>query len=67
MPVMPGYVHADAPHPKTVAGPNYRYGCHSDRVGDSPRECTTVYAAHPWSARGSQFVETEWLEIACGH
>lgn len=66
-PVMPGYVHADVPHEKTVAGPEYRYGCHSKRVGGGPRGCQTGYVAHPWSARGGEHVETTWIEMACGH
>lgn len=64
---MPGYVHADVPHEKTIAGPDFRYGCHSQATGETPRGCTTGYAAHPWSARGGEYVETEWLEMGCGH
>lgn len=80
-PVMPGYVHADVPHEMTVAGPGYRYGCHSTRTGDAPRGRTT----HEYVRAGVldyddvdvldglvrlQIVahhSTEWLPMACGH
>ena len=34
MPVMPGYLHADTPHPATIQPAGYRYGCSSARTGD---------------------------------
>lgn len=67
MPVMPGYIHADTPHERTVAGPGWRYGCHSDRVGDGPRGRRTGYVAHLWTSGGGEYVETAWLEMGCGH
>ncbi len=67
MPVMPGYVHADTPHESTVAGAGYRYGCHSDKVGDEPRGRTTAFVAHLWCRGGGAVVETAWIEKACGH
>lgn len=66
-PVMPGYVHADVPHEKTIAGPGYRYGCHSRVTGDQPRGRTMSYAASAWAANGGQRVATEWLPRGCGH
>lgn len=66
-PVMPGYIFADSPHPSTVKTSDYRYGCHSDRVGASPRGGRTVYAAHRWSVAGEVLVQTDWLPKPCGH
>ena len=68
MPVMPGYVHADVPHEKTVQPAGYRYGCSSARTGDtSPRGGTTKYIAHPWNANAGRLIVTDWLPKTCGH
>ena len=68
MPVMPGYTHADTPHPATIQPAGYRYGCSSARTGDtSPRGGTTKYIAHPWSANAGRLVVTQWLAKPCGH
>ena len=68
MPVMPGYVHADVPHEKTIQPAGYRYGCSSVRTGDtSPRGGQTRYLAHPWRYAGPAVVETEWLPRSCCH
>ena len=46
MPVMPGYTHADTPHPATIQPAGYRYGCSSASTGDtSPRGGQTLYLA----------------------
>ena len=68
MPVMPGYTHADTPHPATIQPAGYRYGCSSARTGDtSPRGWTTKYIAHSWSANAGRLVVTQWLAKPCGH
>ena len=68
MPVMPGYLHADTPHPATIQPAGYRYGCSSARTGDtSPRGGTTKYIAHSWSANAGRLVVTEWLPRSCCH
>ena len=68
MPVMPGYIHADTPHPTTIQPAGYRYGCHSARTGDDkPRGGQTRYLAHPWRYAGPAVVETEWLPRSCCH
>ena len=68
MPVMPGYTHADTPHPATIQPAGYRYGCSSARTGDtSPRGGTTKYIAHPWNANAGRLVVTQWLAKPCGH
>ena len=68
MPVMPGYLHADTPHPATIQPAGYRYGCSSARTGDtSPRGGQTRYLAHPWRYAGPAVVETTWLPKTCGH
>ena len=68
MPVMPGYTHADTPHPATIQPAGYRYGCSSASTGDtSPRGGTTKYIAHSWSANAGRLVVTQWLAKPCGH
>lgn len=68
MPVMPGYTHADTPHPATIQPAGYRYGCSSARTGDtSPRGGTTKYIAHSWSANAGRLVVTDWLPRSCCH
>ena len=68
MPVMPGYTHADTPHPATIQPAGYRYGCSSARTGDdNPRGGTTKYIAHPWNANAGRLVVTQWLAKPCGH
>ena len=68
MPVMPGYTHADTPHPATIQPAGYRYGCSSARTGDtSPRGGTTKYIAHSWSANAGRLIVTEWLPRSCCH
>ena len=68
MPVMPGYVHADVPHEKTIQPAGYRYGCSSVRTGDtSPRGGQTRYIAHSWNANAGRLIVTDWLPRACGH
>ena len=68
MPVMPGYTHADTPHPATIQPAGYRYGCSSARTGDtSPRGGTTKHIAHSWSANAGRLVVTEWLPRSCCH
>ena len=68
MPVMPGYTHADTPHPATIQPAGYRYGCSSARTGDtSPRGGQTRYLAHPWRYAGPAVVETDWLPRSCCH
>ena len=68
MPVMPGYTHADTPHPATIQPAGYRYGCSSARTGDtSPRGGTTKYIAHSWSANAVRLVVTDWLPRSCCH
>ena len=68
MPVMPGYLHADTPHEKTIQPAGYRYGCSSARTGDtSPRGGQTRYLAHPWRYAGPAVVDTAWLPKTCGH
>lgn len=65
---MPGYTHADTPHPATTQPAGYRYGCSSARTGDtSPRGGTTKYIAHSWSANAGRLVVTEWLPRSCCH
>lgn len=78
---MPGYIHADVPHEKTVAGPDFRYGCHSQVTGNAPRGRTTH---HEFPAQVVDYDEkdvpegfvrlqiaahttTEWLPMRCGH
>ena len=66
MPVMPGYTHADTPHPATIQPAGYRYGCSSARTGDtSPRGGTTKHIAHSWSANAGRLVVTDWLPRSC--
>ena len=72
MPVMDGYLHADTPHAKTVAGPDHRYGCHSDQTGPKPRgglgPPLTVQTG--WTDDGRRetvIVQTPWLDKPCGH
>lgn len=68
MPVMPGYIHADTPHPATIQPAGYRYGCSSARTGDDkPRGGQTRYIAHPWSGFGGRLIVTEWLPRSCCH
>ena len=68
MPVMPGYIHADTPHPATIQPAGYSYGCNSTRTGDTrPRGGQTRYFAHPWRYAGPAVVETEWLPRSCCH
>lgn len=68
MPVMPGYTHADTPHPATIQPAGYRYGCSSARTGDtSPRGGTTKHIAHSWSANAGRLIVTEWLPRSCCH
>ena len=68
MPVMPGYTHADTPHPATIQPAGYRYGCSSARTGDtSPRGGATKYIAHSWSANAGRLVVTDWLPRSCCH
>ena len=68
MPVMPGYTHADTPHPATIQPAGYRYGCSSARTGDtSPRGGTTKHIAHSWSANAGRLVVTDWLPRSCCH
>ena len=68
MPVMPGYLHADTPHPATIQPAGYRYGCSSARTGDtSPRGGTTKHIAHSWSANAGRLIVTEWLQRSCCH
>ena len=56
------YDYADTPHPATVQQAGYRYGCHSERTGDtSPRGGTTRYIAHPWNANAGRPIVTDWL------
>ena len=68
MPVMPGYAHADTPHPATIQPAGYRYGCSSARTGDtSPRGGTTKHIAHSWSANAGRLIVTDWLPRPCCH
>lgn len=72
MPVMPGYAHADEAHEKTVAGAEYRYGCHSRKIGDSQRGRTVDRHSvqDGWTSDGRRrMVElvSDWIEMACGH
>lgn len=62
MPVMPGYTHADTPHPATVQPAGYRYGCK-----DTQRGGEHSYLAHPWRYAGPAIVKTDWLPKPCGH
>jgi len=50
MPVMPGYIHADTPHERTVQKPGDLYGCNSVVTGDSsPRGSpTTITVQDGW-------------------
>ena len=68
-PVMPGYVHADVPHERTVQAAGYQYGCNSEVTGDvAPRGQLTSYIAHPWALnRYTMQIDTEWIEMPCGH
>ena len=63
------YDYADTPHPATVQQAGYRYGCHSERTGDSrPRGGRSAYIAHPWAKTGTRVVMvTHFLPIPCGH
>lgn len=68
MPVKPGYPFADTPHPATVAPPDYRYGCHSAKTGDTRfRGRFGMYIAHSWADAPTEVVQTDWLPIPCGH
>lgn len=83
MPVKEGYEYADVPHEKTMAGPGYRYGCHSDKLGDHPRCVTGVTdGQYGWEEIGSsldgegvqlvavrkEYMSTRWIqEVSCGH
>ena len=68
MPVMPGYLHADTPHEKTIQPACYLNGCNSQRTGDTrPRGGQTRYIAHPWSANAGRLIVTDWLPRPCGH
>ena len=68
MPVMPGYLHADTPHEKTVQPAGHRYGCSSVRTGDtSPRGGKTRYIAHSWNANAGRLIVTQWLPRSCCH
>lgn len=66
-PLMPGYIHADTPHERTIQPAGYRYGCHSARTGTQPRGAQTRYIAHPWNANAGRLVVTDWLPKSCGH
>lgn len=35
MPVMPGYIHADIPHERTIQRADYLYGCSSGFISNS--------------------------------
>lgn len=72
MPVMESYQHADEPHEKTVAGTDYRYGCHSSRLGPMPRgrRAVPVQAQDGWTSDGRRNVinfASDWIEMPCGH
>lgn len=70
-PVMSGYVHADTPHEATVATADYRYGCHSSRLGDIPRgrpaQCVAQVGWTDDGRRRTRHYTTAWLPIPCGH
>lgn len=66
MPVDPTYAHADTPHEKTIAGPDWRYGCHSRKTGEQQRGKPSTYCASPW-AHGGVRIETDWIPKNCGH
>lgn len=77
------YDYADTPHPATVQQAGYRYGCHSERTGDTrPRGIKTRTVAPLRTGvqtdarlpRGELLIvasaevrTTEWLPIPCGH
>lgn len=72
MPVMPGYLHVDTPHERTVAGPGYRYGCHSDTLGPIPRGRRGIpaVAQDGWTEDGRRRMvdyTADWIEMPCGH
>lgn len=81
MPVKEGYEYADVPHEKTIAGPGYRYGCHSDKRG-SHKRCETDMSdgQFGWDDVGStedgdgeimvairKPYRSQWMDVACGH
>lgn len=71
MPTDPNNPYVDVPHEKTVIGPDYRYGCHSDKVGSEPRGRTIRWVLQDgwtYDNRRSMIAgKTEWIPRKCGH
>ena len=78
MPVDPNNPYNDTPHPKTVIGAGYRYGCHSDKLGTEPRGRNTTSLMQDgwrWFVRKGETtrepimvaVTSQWIPRACGH
>lgn len=80
MPTDPNYIHADVSHPKMVVGNEWRYGCHSDKVGNEPRGMVRqMWVQDGWVVDlfgnigcPTRFprmvlVETKWNPVICGH
>jgi hypothetical protein len=71
MPTDPNNPYVDVPHEKTVIGPDYRYGCHSDKVGPMPRGRTISWVFQDgWTTDGRRNMvhgATQWIPRKCGH
>jgi len=71
MPTDPNNPYVDVAHRKTTIGTDYRYGCHSDKLGDMPRGRTVTWALQDgWTSddrRNMVHGATEWLPRKCGH
>lgn len=77
MPIDPDHIYADQPHPRTVQPAEFRYGCHSRKIGSGPRGRTRkLLVQDGWrlSVDGGlvrvalmREVETQWKPIDCGH
>ena len=71
MPTDPNNPYVDTPHPRTVTGAGWRYGCHSDKLGPMPRGRTTWWRVQDgWNGLGGRYMiegATEWIPRACGH
>jgi hypothetical protein len=77
-PVDPNHAYVDVAHPKTIVGADFRYDCHSDKVGPGPRgRARKAWFQSGWRVlqRGDIVtrdpvmveIETPWLPKTCGH
>lgn len=78
MPTDPNHKFVDVAHPKMVVSSDWRYGCHSDKIGTEPRgmvRVTWVQGGWRTLVRGEIVtrepvmveVETQWNPVICGH